>query len=227
MDHRSPTSRPTVRSASHAREHTFAHSVVKRVADVTIASVALLLATPVLVAVWFAVRLTSPGRAVFRQTRIGDDRQPFVMYKFRTMVSDCDDAIHRDYVSRLLEQRAEQVDGLYKIAADPRITRVGAVLRRTSLDELPQLVNVLRGELSLVGPRPALAWEAELFRSWADARFSVKPGLTGLWQVSGRNRLSMVDGLTLDVQYVAECSFRMDVRILLRTVPAVLGSGAR
>jgi lipopolysaccharide/colanic/teichoic acid biosynthesis glycosyltransferase len=226
MEHRWPASRPTV-ARSAARRRGFSHRAIKRMADVTLACVVLVLVSPVLVVVWFAVRSTSPGHVLFRQTRMGQDRRPFVMYKFRTMVSNCDDAIHRDYVSRLLDHQAEQVDGLYKIANDPRITRVGAFLRKTSLDELPQLVNVLRGELSLVGPRPALPWEADMFPAWAYARFDVKPGLTGLWQVSGRNRLSMVDGLALDIRYVATCSLWMDVRILARTVPAVLGSGAR
>jgi lipopolysaccharide/colanic/teichoic acid biosynthesis glycosyltransferase len=149
------------------------------------------------------------------------------MYKFRTMKADTDDTLHREYVARLLTEEVEAVDGLYKLTDDPRITTVGAFLRKTSLDELPQLFNVLSGELSLVGPRPALAYEATLFPGWADARFSVKPGVTGLWQVSGRNRLRMTDGLRLDIEYVARRTLRLDLRILLRTIPALFSGGAR
>jgi lipopolysaccharide/colanic/teichoic acid biosynthesis glycosyltransferase len=116
---------------------------------------------------------------------------------------------------------------LYKLEADPRVTPLGAWLRRTSLDELPQLFNVLRGEMSLVGPRPVLPWEAELFAEPHQRRFSVKPGITGLWQVSGRSRLSMLEALDLDIEYVACRSFLLDLQILFRTVPAVLRGGAR
>jgi lipopolysaccharide/colanic/teichoic acid biosynthesis glycosyltransferase len=149
------------------------------------------------------------------------------MLKFRTMVVDGDDSAHREYVRRLLTGSAEPEDGLYKLGADPRVTRVGAVLRKASIDELPQLINVLRGDMSLVGPRPALPWEAALFPDWAAPRFTVRPGLTGLWQVSGRNRLTMLDGLVLDADYVARQSLFLDLAILLRTVPAVLRGGAR
>jgi lipopolysaccharide/colanic/teichoic acid biosynthesis glycosyltransferase len=121
----------------------------------------------------------------------------------------------------------EPVDGLYKLDQDPRITRLGRFLRRSSLDELPQLLNVLRGEMSLVGPRPALQEEVELFPAWAEARFEVRPGLTGLWQVSGRNHLTMTQGLRIDVEYVARQSVWLDLQVLLRTVRAVVGRSAR
>jgi lipopolysaccharide/colanic/teichoic acid biosynthesis glycosyltransferase len=196
--------------------------------DIVLAGVALAILLPLMLVIGVTIRLTSPGGAVFRQTRLGAGRHTFIMYKFRTMRSDSSDEIHRRYVASLLSQEElEPVDGLYKIADDPRITAVGAFLRKTSLDELPQLFNVLSGELSLVGPRPALPWEAKLFPAWADRRFQVKPGVTGLWQVSGRNRLRMTDGLRLDIEYVSKRSLWMDVRILLRTVPAVFNGGAR
>jgi lipopolysaccharide/colanic/teichoic acid biosynthesis glycosyltransferase len=125
--------------------------------------------------------------------------------------------------------KAVPADGrrLYKLEADPRVTRIGAFLRKTSLDELPQLFNVLRGEMSLVGPRPVLPWEAEMFAERYKRRFSVKPGITGLWQVSGRSRLSMQEALDLDIEYVARRSFALDLQILFRTIPAVCRGGAR
>jgi lipopolysaccharide/colanic/teichoic acid biosynthesis glycosyltransferase len=189
--------------------------------------VALLLCLPLLVVVWALVRLTSPGPALFRQVRVGEGGRSFEMLKFRTMVVDNDDSAHRDYVARLLAGEAEPEEGLYKLGTDPRVTRVGAVLRKASIDELPQLINVMRGDMSLVGPRPALPWEVAMFPDWAAPRFSVRPGLTGLWQVSGRNRLSMLDGLVLDTDYVARRGLLLDLVILVRTVPAVLRGGAR
>ena len=200
---------------------------VKRCADILIAAVALLLASPLLVVVFFLVRLTSRGPGFYRQERVGAGHRTFRMYKFRTMVVDCEQEIHREYVTRMLAGGVAPVNGLYKLASDPRITRVGGFLRRTSLDELPQLLNVLRGDMSLVGPRPALPWEADMFPQWAAARFTVRPGLTGLWQVSGRNHLTMTEGLALDVDYVKRGGFWRDLKILVLTIPAVLKGGAR
>jgi len=199
----------------------------KRVLDIALAAVLLALSAPVLLLVAVLVRATSPGPVLFRQTRVGRAGVPFRMLKFRTMRHGCDDAAHRDYIHRLLSDEAEAYDGLYKLVDDPRVTRIGAVLRRLSIDELPQLLNVLKGDMTLVGPRPALPFEAELFPDWATPRYLVAPGLTGLWQVSGRNRLTMLQGLKLDVEYVEQRSFVVDVMILLWTVPAVVGRGAR
>jgi lipopolysaccharide/colanic/teichoic acid biosynthesis glycosyltransferase len=205
-------------------------AVVKRALDLTVASVALVLLSPLLAAIWLAVRLSSPGPAVFRQERLGLDERPFVMYKFRSMRTGTSDAIHRDYVSRMLTGDGGPVQangtGLYKLERDPRVTALGAWLRKTSLDELPQLVNIVRGDMSLVGPRPVLAWEAELFSEQARARFRTRPGLTGLWQVSGRNLLTMPEALELDIEYVRRQSLWLDLTILARTVPAQLRRGA-
>jgi lipopolysaccharide/colanic/teichoic acid biosynthesis glycosyltransferase len=197
----------------------------KRLFDLVVSTLCLLVLSPVLVVVAVLVRATSPGRALFRQVRLGRDGRPFVLYKFRTMQAGCPDDIHRQYVSELLT--AEQpptggTRGLYKLDADPRVTRIGAVLRRTSIDELPQLLNVIRGDMSLVGPRPMLPWEAQLVGGAAHGRFAVPPGITGLWQVSGRNRLTMRRGLELDLEYVQRRSLLLDLLILVRTVPAVL-----
>jgi lipopolysaccharide/colanic/teichoic acid biosynthesis glycosyltransferase len=203
----------------------------KRIFDIVAAVACLAVLLPLLVAVGIVVRMTTPGNALFRQTRLGRYGRPFVLYKFRTMYDDCPDEPHREYVRQLLTADAAMVggaNGLYKLDADPRVTRVGQLLRRSSLDELPQLLNVVRGEMSLVGPRPPLPWEAEMFDADHQQRFLVPPGLTGLWQVSGRNRLTMRQGLDLDVEYVRRQSFGLDLAILLKTIPVVLSTvGAR
>ena len=204
-----------------------AHAYGKRALDLALATVMLAVTSPLLLLVAVLIRVTSPGPVLFRQTRVGKDGVPFLMLKFRTMRNGCDDAAHRDYVRRLLADEAEPQAGLYKLADDRRITRVGRVLRALSIDELPQLLNVLVGDMTLVGPRPALPFETVLFPEWAAPRYSVRPGLTGLWQVSGRNRLTMLQGLKLDVEYVERRSLLLDVVIICRTVPAVLGHGAR
>jgi lipopolysaccharide/colanic/teichoic acid biosynthesis glycosyltransferase len=202
---------------------------MKRLLDLVLAGIGLIVIFPLLAAIWLAVRLTSPGPAIFKQERLGLDKRPFTMYKFRSMTVGNSDAVHREYVSKMLTSggtASERVNGLFKLDGDPRVTPLGAWLRKTSLDELPQLVNVMTGEMSLVGPRPVLAWEAELFRPEAMARFGTRPGLTGLWQVSGRSMLTMPQALALDVEYVRRQSLWLDLSILARTLPAQLRRGA-
>ncbi|HLI39376.1 MAG TPA: sugar transferase [Streptosporangiaceae bacterium] len=203
----------------------------KRLFDVVVASACLILLSPLLAAVAVLVRVTTPGPALFRQVRLGRDRRPFVLYKFRSMYAGSTDDVHREYIRRLLTEEQPPPGGrrgLYKLEDDARITPLGKLLRRTSIDELPQLVNVIRGDMSLVGPRPLLPWEAELIGEEHSLRFLVRPGLTGLWQVSGRNRLTLRQGLSLDLEYVRTQGFALDLAILLRTVPAVLSArGAR
>ncbi len=195
-----------------------------RALDIVLATAALILASPLIAASWLLAWLSSAGPGLFRQERLGRGAQPFTMLKLRTMRVNCDDAEHRAYVAQMLrgEQAARSRRGLYKLGADRRITPAGAFLRKTSLDELPQLFNVLRGQMSLVGPRPVLPWEAEMFRPADALRFAVRPGITGLWQVSGRNRLSMRQALDLDADYVRRYSVRLYLGILLRTVPTML-----
>jgi lipopolysaccharide/colanic/teichoic acid biosynthesis glycosyltransferase len=179
------------------------HETAKRATDIVLSLMAIIVLAPFLALLWLLVRATSSGPALFRQERLGRDRRPFTLLKLRTMYTDNDDRIHRDYVTGLLsseEAPAVAAGGLFKLDADPRVTPLGGWLRRTSLDELPQLINVLKGEMSLVGPRPVLAWEADMFDEPYQRRFAVKPGLTGLWQVSGRSKLSMRDALQLDVE---------------------------
>lgn len=214
---------------SGTTQRRLAQETSKRALDLS-ASLALMIpVAPLLFLLWLAVRLTSPGPGLFRQERLGRDRKPFTVLKLRTMHVGNDDRIHRDYVASLLSAGSADPaggSGLYKLDADPRVTRVGVWLRRTSLDELPQLINVLRGEMSLVGPRPVLPWEAQLFPDAYQRRFTVKPGITGLWQVSGRSRLSMRTALDLDLEYVLRRSFAFDLSILFRTVPALFRGGA-
>ena len=195
------------------------------VVEAVAAGLLLVLLSPLLLLVALAVRLSGPGPVLFRQERLGAGRRPFTLVKFRTMAVDNDDRIHREYVTSLLTSGTPPHGGeagVYKLATDPRITPVGAVLRRTSLDELPQLFNVLCGQMAFVGPRPVLAWEAELFPSWAGPRFDLRPGLTGLWQVRGRSALSYEDALALDVTYRSTRSLLLDLAILLRTPVALL-----
>ena len=197
--------------------------------DVSLSSVLIIILAPLLLLLCFLVRVTSAGPALFRQERLGQHMRPFTMLKLRTMRTDNDDSIHREYVTRMLsaDQHKAGRDGLFKLDGDRRITPLGRWLRRSSLDELPQLFNVLRGDMSIVGPRPVLPWEAKLFGVDYQDRFQVKPGITGLWQVSGRNRLSMQQALELDVEYALRQSLALDLMILLRTAPAVLRGGAR
>ncbi|MDT4925235.1 MAG: hypothetical protein QOG01_2948 [Pseudonocardiales bacterium] len=197
----------------------------KRAFDLTFALTCLVVLCPFLLVIAVLVRMSSPGGALFRQTRVGRYGRPFTILKFRTMRTGCSDEIHRNYVQNQLGSPAPVPSGehgYFKIEDDPRVTRLGRLLRRTSLDELPQLFNVVRGDMSLVGPRPALPWEAELFGSVHHARFLLPPGITGLWQVSGRSRLTMRTGLELDLEYVRDRTFLLDLVILIKTIPAVL-----
>ena len=194
-----------------------------------VALVAVVLLGPLLVFLVLLVRATSPGPGFYRQARLGRGKRTFTLLKLRTMYVNNDDRIHREYVTRQLtgeQPAAAGRRGLFKLERDPRVTPVGRWLRRTSLDELPQLLNVLRGDMSLVGPRPVLAWEAEMFSPEHQRRFDVKPGITGLWQVSGRSRLTMQQALDLDAEYVRRRSVAFDLLILMRTVPALFSDGA-
>jgi lipopolysaccharide/colanic/teichoic acid biosynthesis glycosyltransferase len=200
----------------------------KRTLDILGSTFGLLVLAPLIAVVAVLVRLTSPGPALFRQERVGAGGRTFTLVKFRTMVVNDDDSALREAVQRELDGTREEEDGSFKLLDDPRVTPVGRWLRRTSLDEVPQLLNVLLGQMSLVGPRPALPWEADLFPTDLRRREEMPPGLTGLWQVSGRSRLGTPDMLRLDVEYVDSWSLGLDLSILVRTVPVLLrGDGAR
>jgi lipopolysaccharide/colanic/teichoic acid biosynthesis glycosyltransferase len=194
----------------------------KRVLDVAMAVFAIVVLAPAFAVIAVAIVIGSGLPVLYRQERVGRNGRRFTMLKFRSMRADADGLIHVTYVQSLLRGEAPSGSGLYKLAADSRITRVGAFLRRTSLDELPQLWNVLAGEMSMVGPRPDVPYSVEAYAPWALRRLVVQPGLTGLWQVSGRSKLSIQDMLRLDVAYVDQCSLKLDIEILLRTIPAVI-----
>jgi len=204
----------------------------KRVMDIAGASVGLLLLSPVLVAIGILVRVTSPGPAMFAQKRVGRRGRSFTMLKFRTMREGSDSRAYRDYMNGFIREgrHAETTSNgckIYKPLNDPRVTPVGAWLRRLSLDELPQLWNVLRGEMSLVGPRPCLPWEWELYEPWQRRRLDAVPGCTGLWQVRARSRVPFQEMVLLDLQYAHHATLWTDLGLILETFPVmILGRGA-
>jgi len=189
-----------------------------RALDLVVTAVALCLLAPVLLLIALIVKLDSSGPVLFRQQRLGRDRRPFLVTKFRTMHHGADHDVHRDYILGLIESGTAAP----KLESDSRVTRFGNFLRRASLDELPQLWNVLRGDMSLVGPRPPIPYEVEHYPPHWFARFAVKPGVTGLWQVSGRSEVSLEEMIVLDTDYVRRRSVTLNLWILLRTVPAVV-----
>jgi lipopolysaccharide/colanic/teichoic acid biosynthesis glycosyltransferase len=215
---------PPLERASRAEN--WIASAVRRALDLTFAALLLVLLAPLLLAIVVAIRLDSSGPAFYRQRRLGRDMRPFVVNKFRTMRPNADPAPHREYVRELISSSGERPrtggKNLYKLAVDGRVTSVGRLLRRLSLDELPQLWNVVRGEMSLVGPRPVIPYEAEQYPAWYRERFVVKPGLTGLWQVSGRNEKTYDEMVRLDIEYARRQRLSLDLLIMLRTIWVVL-----
>ena len=207
--------------------------LIKRAIDVVGSLAALILLSPLLLAIAIAIKLTSKGPTLFKQTRVGRYGVRFTFLKFRSMYFRNDPKIHQDYVTRLIsgegdDGQGDANGGVYKIKDDPRITPVGKFLRKTSLDELPQFFNVLKGEMSLVGPRPPIPYEVEAYEPWHRRRFlEVKPGITGLWQVNGRSKLKFEDMVRLDLKYARTWSLGLDFKILLKTPGAVFfGGGA-
>lgn len=189
---------------------------MKRLLDIFLASIALSFLILPLLFVMLLIRMTSSGDSLFVQTRIGKDSRPFNIYKLRTMDSDSDFNIH---------ELSDTQTPFFKLKNDPRVTPLGRVLRKLSIDELPQLVNVIRGDMSLVGPRPQIAEEVALYDTLHAGRLAVRPGLTGLWQISGRSDLDFDEGIALDLFYVDNHSMWLDLKILLKT-PFVLSKGA-
>ena len=199
----------------------------KRTVDIVGASLVLLLALPIVLVAAVAMRTDSSGPVFFRHTRVGRDGRSFTLYKLRTMLHPNDDSAHRAYVASLVRGVGVRHEGLYKLADDPRVTRVGRILRRFSIDELPQLWNVLRGDMSLIGPRPSTVDEVDLYDARACQRMAVRPGLSGLWQVSGRSTLDFDEMIELDLRYWRAWSLRLELTIMLRTPVIVMtGRGA-
>jgi exopolysaccharide biosynthesis polyprenyl glycosylphosphotransferase len=196
--------------------------ILKRTFDLTVAALAILLLLPLWLLVALLIKLDSKGPVFYTQERVGMDGRLFLLYKFRTMQANADAELHREYQRAFIAGRAEanlgnETKPTYKLLADPRITRIGKILRRTSLDEVPQLLNVLSGDMSLVGPRPPIPYEVEAYELWHRKRLDMKPGLTGLWQVSGRNRLPFEEMVRLDLYYIENWSLLLDLEIILRT----------
>lgn len=202
---------------------------LKRGLDILGSLVGLILFSPIMLAIAIAIKMTSPGPVIFKQPRFGKKGARFEFYKFRSMYWNTDDRIHREYVTNLIKGDLEKVNQrdkgtpLFKMVSDPRVTSVGKIIRKTSMDELPQFFNVLMGEMSLVGPRPPLSYEIQKYEAWHLRRIlEVKPGITGLWQVEGRSTTSFDDMVRLDLRYAQNWSLWLDIKILLRTVKAVL-----
>jgi lipopolysaccharide/colanic/teichoic acid biosynthesis glycosyltransferase len=222
---------PDLLERNEARE--FPH-FIKRAMDIVGSIMALILFSPLFAVIALAIKLTSKGPILFKQERVGQYGTRFTFLKFRSMECVNDPDIHRKYVKRFIAGEVDSAQSghgqnvVYKIQQDPRVTRVGKFLRKTSLDELPQLINVLKGEMSLVGPRPPIPYESEVYEVWHRRRvLEAKPGITGLWQVNGRSRLKFNDMVRLDLQYAATWSLWLDIRILLQTPRAVFfGEGA-
>jgi exopolysaccharide biosynthesis polyprenyl glycosylphosphotransferase len=195
--------------------------VLKRVIDVLISALGLIMLSPVLLLVALALKLDSPGPIIFRQVRVGRGGREFVCFKFRSMCVDAEARLNE------LREKNESSGPLFKMRHDPRLTRMGRLLRRTSMDELPQLWNILRGEMSLIGPRPAIPAEVTQYEAWHRRRLEASPGLTGLWQVSGRSNLTFDEMVLLDIYYIENWSPVLDLQIMLKTIPTViLGAGA-
>ena len=198
------------------------YRLTKRGFDVIASTLGLIVTSPVMLAVALAIRAESRGSILFRQERVGLGGRSFQLYKFRTMHAEADQETHRRLVEQLIRREPGTDDPASStwvpLEADPRVTGVGGFLRRTHLDELPQLINVLRGEMSVVGPRPPIPYEVELYEPWHLRRLSVVPGLTGLWQVRGWGKLSFDEGVALDLEYIEHRSFLGDLQLVLRTL---------
>jgi lipopolysaccharide/colanic/teichoic acid biosynthesis glycosyltransferase len=197
------------------------YEAVKRCIDVLMAVIVLVALSPLWLMIALAIKLTSPGPVLFRGPVVGKDGRVFTWYKFRTMVAG-DDLAHRTWLRDFVTKDAPYSGTLFKLHPDPRVTTVGMLLRRSSLDEIPQLINVLVGQMSVVGPRPPVLYEYELYTEHQRQRLAVRPGITGLYQVTGRSRLPFTSMVELDLRYICERSILLDLRIMVRTVGVVL-----
>lgn len=206
--------------------HAAWYRITKRLFDLVVAALLLICLLPLFLVCALLVRRSSPGPILFRQRRVGARGREFTFLKFRSMRVDADPALHREYVAKFINGAAEKHSGskgtMFKLVEDPRVTPAGRWLRRTSLDELPQLINVLRGEMSLVGPRPPIPYELEHYQPEHLRRLAVKPGITGLWQINGRSQTTFEEMIALDLEYIQRASFMTDARILLKTIPVVI-----
>jgi exopolysaccharide biosynthesis polyprenyl glycosylphosphotransferase len=199
------------------RKESAIYNIAKRALDIIASTLGLIILSPILLVVAILIKLESKGPAIFSQKRIGLNKKEFKMYKFRSMVQNAEE------LKEKLAKENEMSGPMFKMKNDPRVTKVGRFIRKTSIDELPQLINVLKGEMSLVGPRPSLPKEVSKFEPWMLRRLSVKPGLTCYWQVSGRNNIDFEDWMKLDLQYVNDRSFWLDLKLILKTATVLFG----
>lgn len=199
------------------RKESAIYNISKRALDIIASTLGLIILSPILLVVAILIKLESKGPAIFSQKRIGLNKKEFKMYKFRSMVQNAEE------LKEKLAKENEMSGPMFKMKNDPRVTKVGRFIRKTSIDELPQLINVLKGEMSLVGPRPSLPKEVSKFEPWMLRRLSVKPGLTCYWQVSGRNNIDFEDWMKLDLQYVNDRSFWLDLKLILKTATVLFG----
>lgn len=199
------------------RKESALYNIAKRALDIIASTLGLIILSPILLVVAILIKLESKGPAIFSQKRIGLNKKEFKMYKFRSMVQNAEE------LKEKLAKENEMSGPMFKMKNDPRVTKVGRFIRKTSIDELPQLINVLKGEMSLVGPRPSLPKEVSKFEPWMLKRLSVKPGLTCYWQVSGRNNIDFEDWMKLDLQYVNDRSFWLDLKLILKTATVLFG----
>ena len=199
---------------------------IKRLIDVVGATICIIALFPLLFLIVLAIKVNSPGPTLFIQQRVGLRGKLFTFLKFRTMAENCDDSVHREYVTKLIkgkiQDKSQREKPLFKLDDDSRVTKFGRFLRAWSLDELPQLVNVLKGDMSLVGPRPPIPYEVENYGAWHLHRIEMKPGITGLWQVKGRSRTTFDEMVLLDIRYIRNWSLWLDFKILLQTFKAIM-----
>ncbi len=217
-----PSLYPDLAKSSISRE---AALFLKKLMDITGSLIALICLSPLFLIIAAAIKMTSEGPVLFKQVRVGLNGEPFLFLKFRSMYASNGHNHHKDYIKKFISEgkNNENASGVYKLTNDPRITPLGGFLRKTSLDELPQFINVLKGEMSLVGPRPPIPYECELYDIWHRRRLlSVKPGITGLWQTTGRSSTTFDDMVRLDIKYINEWSLWLDIKLLLKTPGVVL-----
>lgn len=227
------TDGPAYASGFRIRERSVCQRFCKRTVDVMASLCVLVVGSPFFLVIAVLIKLTSKGPVFFRQERIGENGFRFKCYKFRTMRPDSDDSMHREFATNFIRGHMSQSaldengSSIYKLQDDPRVTAVGNFLRKTSLDELPQFINILKGEMTIVGPRPPVQYEYDCYEEWHKLRLKVRPGLTGLWQVSGRSTVPFHEMVMLDLYYIENWSLTLDIKIMLRTIPVMLvGTGA-
>jgi lipopolysaccharide/colanic/teichoic acid biosynthesis glycosyltransferase len=214
------------------RQRSLLETLTKRAIDIFVSLLVLILGLPFFLAIALLIKATSKGPIFFKQKRIGENGGGFVFFKFRTMKEGIDDSVHREFTENFIKGKTanssldDAGSNVYKLTNDTRVTGVGSFLRKVSLDELPQFINILKGEMTIVGPRPPLPYEYECYEEWHKLRVKVKPGLTGLWQVSGRSRVPFDEMVKLDLYYIENWTIMMDLKIMVKTLPVMLaGTG--